>query len=38
MPDPEDEGFTNSFDAFIRGEEVLSTQRIHDFDLLLAKV
>ncbi len=39
MPDPEDEGFTNSYDAFIRGEEVLSgAQRIHDYDLLLAKV
>ena len=39
MPDPEDEGFTNSYDAFIRGEEVLSgAQRIHDFDLLLKKV
>ena len=39
MPDPEYEGFTNSYDDFIRGEEVLSgAQRIHDYDLLLAKV
>lgn len=39
MPDPEDENFTNSYDAFIRGEEVLSgAQRIHTYDLLLSKV
>jgi aspartyl-tRNA synthetase len=39
MPDPNDDNFTNSFDAFIRGEEVLSgAQRIHDYDLLLQKV
>ena len=39
MPDPDDDGFTNSYDAFIRGEEVLSgAQRIHDYDLLLEKV
>ena len=39
MPDPKDDNFTNSFDAFIRGEEVLSgAQRIHDYDLLLQKV
>ena len=39
MPDPTDDGFTNSYDAFIRGEEVLSgAQRIHDYDLLLQKV
>jgi len=39
MPDPKDENFTNSFDAFIRGEEVLSgAQRIHDYDLLLQKI
>ena len=39
MPDPKDEAFTNSFDAFIRGEEVLSgAQRIHDYDLLLKKI
>ena len=34
MPDPDDENFTNSYDAFVRGEEVLSgAQRIHDYDL-----
>ena len=39
MPDPNDDNFTNSYDAFIRGEEVLSgAQRIHDYDLLLQKV
>ena len=39
MPDPNNDNFTNSFDAFIRGEEVLSgAQRIHDYDLLLKKV
>ena len=39
MPDPDDENFTNSYDAFIRGEEVLSgAQRIHTYDLLLNKV
>ena len=39
MPDPDDDNFTLSYDAFIRGEEVLSgAQRIHDYDLLLAKV
>ena len=39
MPDPNDDNFTNSFDAFIRGEEVLSgAQRVHDYDLLLQKV
>ena len=39
MPDPTDEEYTNSYDAFIRGEEVLSgAQRIHDYDLLLKKI
>jgi nondiscriminating aspartyl-tRNA synthetase len=39
MPDPKDENFTNSFDAFIRGEEVVSgAQRIHVYDMLLQKV
>ena len=39
MPDPEDDNFTNSYDAFIRGEEVLSgSQRVHTYDLLLSKV
>lgn len=31
MPDPEDSRFTNSFDIFIRGQEIVSGgQRIHD--------
>ena len=39
MPDPEDDNFTNSYDAFICGEEVLSgAQRIHSYDLLYNKV
>lgn len=39
MPYPEDENFTNSYDAFIRGEEILSgSQRIHDYDKLYNKV
>lgn len=39
MRDPKDNNFTNSYDAFIRGEEVLSgAQRIHDYDQLLKNV
>jgi len=39
MPCPNDENFTNSYDAFIRGEEVLSgSQRVHSYDMLLSKV
>ena len=39
MPSPDDENFTNSYDAFIRGEEILSgAQRIHDYDALYKKV
>jgi len=39
MPDPSDENFTNSFDAFIRGEEVTSgAQRIHVYEMLMEKV
>lgn len=39
MPDPQDPNFTNSYDAFIRGEEILSgAQRIHDYDMLYQKV
>ena len=39
MPDPLDPMFTNSYDAFIRGEEVLSgAQRVHDYDLLYKRV
>jgi len=36
MPDPEDPLLSNSYDIFIRGEEVTSgAQRIHDPDMLL---
>ena len=35
MPDPEDERYSNSFDVFIRGEEIISgAQRVHDPALL----
>jgi aspartyl/asparaginyl-tRNA synthetase len=39
MPDPENPLLSNSYDIFIRGEEVLSgSQRIHDADLLEKKM
>lgn len=35
MPDPEDPNYSNSYDFFMRGEEILSgAQRIHDPELL----
>ncbi|KAG0162845.1 aspartate--tRNA ligase dps1 [Apophysomyces sp. BC1034] len=35
MPDPENPKYSNSYDFFIRGEEILSgAQRIHDADFL----
>ncbi|KAL2416083.1 Aspartate-tRNA ligase, cytoplasmic [Exophiala dermatitidis] len=35
MPDPKDDRFTNSFDFFVRGQEILSGgQRIHDYNFL----
>ena len=35
MPDPEDPEYSNSFDIFIRGEEIISgAQRVHDPKLL----
>jgi len=35
MPDPQDEKYSNSYDMFMRGEEILSgAQRIHDPALL----
>uniref|UniRef100_A0A915E5M4 Aspartate--tRNA ligase, cytoplasmic n=1 Tax=Ditylenchus dipsaci TaxID=166011 RepID=A0A915E5M4_9BILA len=35
MPDPNDESYSNSYDMFMRGEEILSgAQRIHDPTLL----
>ncbi|TKX25556.1 tRNA ligase-like protein 2 [Elsinoe australis] len=39
MPDPEDERFTNSFDIFCRGQEILSGgQRIHNATMLKEKL
>lgn len=38
MPDPDDPSLSNSYDIFIRGEEVTSgAQRIHDPQMLLAR-
>ncbi|CEI91695.1 Putative Aspartyl-tRNA synthetase [Rhizopus microsporus] len=35
MPDPNNPGYSNSYDFFMRGEEILSgAQRIHDAELL----
>jgi ergosteryl-3beta-O-L-aspartate synthase len=35
MPDPEDPRYTNSFDIFVRGQEIISgSQRIHDAQML----
>ncbi|KAF2756700.1 aspartyl-tRNA synthetase [Pseudovirgaria hyperparasitica] len=39
MVDPNDETWTNSFDIFVRGQEILSGgQRIHDATMLLKKM
>ncbi|KAL3229492.1 Aspartate--tRNA ligase, cytoplasmic [Nakaseomyces bracarensis] len=39
MPDPEDPQYSNSYDFFMRGEEILSgAQRIHDHALLLERM
>ncbi|KAF9531975.1 hypothetical protein CPB83DRAFT_848129 [Crepidotus variabilis] len=39
MPDPEDPTLSNSYDFFMRGEEILSgAQRIHDAKLLCEKM
>lgn len=38
MPCPENPKFSNSYDLFIRGEEIVSgAQRIHDVDLLIER-
>ena len=38
MPDPVDPNYSNSFDIFLRGEEIVSgAQRIHDSELLLKR-
>ena len=39
MPDPEDPRYSNSYDFFMRGEEILSgAQRIHDHELLQGRM
>lgn len=39
MPDPNDSKVTNSFDIFLRGQEILSGgQRIHDATMLIQKM
>ncbi|CCJ28416.1 unnamed protein product [Pneumocystis jirovecii] len=39
MPDPEDSDFSNSYDFFMRGEEILSgSQRIHDPEYLQERI
>ncbi|KAK9475187.1 aspartyl-tRNA synthetase [Dipodascopsis tothii] len=39
MPDPVDPNYSNSYDFFMRGEEILSgAQRIHDHDLLTQRM
>ena len=38
MPDPINKKYSNSYDLFIRGEEIVSgAQRIHDVDLLIER-
>jgi len=38
MLDPNDSNYTNSFDVFLRGEEITSgAQRIHDSDILIKR-
>ena len=39
MPDPDNPDTTNSFDVFVRGQEIISGgQRIHDAEMLTAKM
>ena len=39
MEDPEDPGFTKSFDLLFRGVEIVSgSQRVHDYDTLVEKI
>ena len=38
MPDPVRKGYSNSYDLFMRGEEIMSgAQRVHDADLLIER-
>jgi nondiscriminating aspartyl-tRNA synthetase len=39
MEDPEDPGFTKSFDLLFRGVEIISgSQRVHDYNMLIEKI
>lgn len=39
MEDPEDPGFTKSFDLLFRGVEIISgSQRVHEYDMLVEKI
>lgn len=39
MDDPDDPGFTRSFDLLFRGVEILSgSQRVHDYETLIGKI
>ncbi|KAJ3340738.1 aspartate--tRNA ligase dps1 [Gonapodya sp. JEL0774] len=39
MPDPQQPGYSNSYDVFMRGEEIMSgAQRVHDVNLLRERV
>ncbi|KAJ2316188.1 aspartate--tRNA ligase dps1 [Coemansia sp. Cherry 401B] len=39
MPDPTDANYSNSYDFFLRGQEIMSgAQRVHDADLLKERV
>ncbi|TMW66526.1 hypothetical protein Poli38472_004291 [Pythium oligandrum] len=39
MPDPKDKRWSNSYDLFIRGEEIVSgAQRVHDPQMLLERI
>ncbi|KAH0613251.1 uncharacterized protein H6S33_009631 [Morchella sextelata] len=39
MPDPEDENYSNSYDFFMRGEEILSgAQRVHNSEFLTERM
>lgn len=38
MPDPVEKQYSNSYDFFLRGEEIMSgSQRVHDIDLLMKR-
>jgi aspartyl/asparaginyl-tRNA synthetase len=39
MPDPVNDKYSNSYDMFVRGEEIISgAQRVHDADLLAKRI